>query len=73
MRRCIENLFAVFLIIFVGLGICTVLIQAVGLMSQDGSLMIFASKKIMPYAVLGSTIAGAISFIYPYFLPKEKK
>lgn len=73
MKKFIENLFAIFLIFFIGLGIITVFLQTVGLFTLNGNLMIFASKKIMPFAVLGSTIAGSISFIYPYTLSERKK
>lgn len=66
MKKFTEDLFTIFLIMFIGLGIVTVLLQTIGLITLNGDLMIFAAKKIMPFAVLGSTIAGAISFIYPY-------
>lgn len=68
----IRVLFATALALFMILGIVTVLLQLIGLLSGNGELMVFADSKIFPFAVLGSTVAGFLSFVFPYAADKEK-
>lgn len=68
----VRALFALALAVFMLLGIVTVLLQMIGLIIGNGDLMVFADSKIFPYAVLGSTIAGFLSFVFPYTCEKDK-
>ena len=67
----IRILFVVALALFMILGIVTVLLQLIGLLFGNGELMVFADSRIFPFAVLGSTVAGFLSFVFPYI--DEKK
>jgi len=71
-RKLDRSLFILALLVFFFLGCVVVGLQIFGLVTLNGNLMVFASKKIYPVAVLGSTIAGFLSFIFPYTEKKEK-
>ena len=70
-NNAVRTLFVLALAVFMLLGIATVLLQLVGLITGNGELMVFADSKIFPYAVLGSTIAGFLSFVFPYTCEKQ--
>jgi len=67
-----KHLFIIALLIFAIVGLVVVVLQIIGLCTVNGDLMVFASKKVYKIAILGSTIAGFLSFIYPYTKSKEK-
>ena len=46
MKKFTEDLFTIFLIMFIGLGIVTVLLQTIGLITLNGDLMILVSCKM---------------------------
>ncbi len=73
MEKTIRSLFVIALIAFAILGTLTVFLQVIGLITQNGALMVFADTQLFKYAVLGSTIAGFLSFIFPYMAGKKSE
>ncbi|WP_099302590.1 hypothetical protein [Bacillus sp. Marseille-P3800] len=72
-NKIVSNLFVLTLLIFVVLGFITVFGQMTGLVFLNGTFMVWIDEHIFPIAVIASSIAAFLSFLYPYTERKKAK
>ncbi len=67
MRTFFDYTCAVSQILFVLFGTCVVVTQAVGIMTLDGALAIWAKATFEPWATRAASVTAVSSFILSYF------
>ncbi|MGJ7919287.1 hypothetical protein [Neobacillus sp. LXY-4] len=72
MKELIRKGFTIFLMLFMFGGTLLVVGQLLGMIIQNGELMIQTSEYIGKPTFICAAIAGTLGFIYSYF-PKEAK
>lgn len=67
MKTLLKKLFAITLFLFVVLGIATVLVQAIAIITLQTELSIWISGTIRKYAIATSGVCALVAFAYLMF------
>ncbi|MGM0214749.1 hypothetical protein [Enterococcus sp. AZ109] len=71
MKSIVRKAFTLFLIIFMIGGTALVLGQLIGLIIQNGNLMVKTSELVGTPTFICAAIAGMLGFVYSYFPDKK--
>lgn len=71
MKTLVRKAFTLFLMIFMIGGTALVFGQLIGLIIQNGDLMVQTSELVGPPTFICAAIAGMLGFVYSYFPDKK--